>query len=90
MIGRPPGSRDRHGKARRFDPRWDHDYRVAVARRIRDARIEQDVAVLELAAATGLSAVTIHLIERGKRTPLVSTLCRIAVALGLSPAELVP
>lgn len=88
--GRPPGARDMHGKARRVDPRWDRDYRLAIARRIRDARIEQDIAASELGAAAGIGQRSIYRIETGEHRPLAQTICRIALALGLSPSELMP
>jgi ribosome-binding protein aMBF1 (putative translation factor) len=88
--GRPRGSSDLHGKARRFDPRWDRDYLVAIGRRLHDARAERDVSASELGAACGLDASCIYKIERGDSNPLARTLCRLAVALGLSPSELMP
>ena len=88
--GRPRGSRDMHGRARRFDPMQDRAYRDAIARRVRAARLEQDISPTELAAAVGLSPSNICRIERGEARPLAQTLCRIAVALGLSPSELMP
>jgi DNA-binding XRE family transcriptional regulator len=90
VIGRPPGRKDMRGRAQRFDPRCDRDYRDAIARRLHAARLERDVSAYELGAAVGLDASSIYKIERGDSNPLARTLCRIAVALGLSPSELMP
>lgn len=89
-VGRPQGSPDRYGRAVRFDPRLDGAYLVAIGQRLRDARLERDVSASELGAACGLDASCIYKIERGDSNPLARTLCRLAVALGLSPSELMP
>lgn len=88
--GRPRGSRDHNGRAKRFDPALDLVYRKAIAQRLHDARVERDVSAFELGAATGLCASSIYKIERGEKRVLAQTLCRLAVALGLSPSELMP
>lgn len=90
MRGRPLGSKDRHGKAARFDIRSERAYLTAVGSRIRDRRVELDISVNELAHATGLNQGNLHRIERGERSLFISTLCRIAVALRLYPSELIP
>ncbi len=88
--GRPQGSPDRHGKALRVDPRIDRACQLEVARRIRDARLERDIAVNELSLAAGLGERGLYRIESGQRRPLAQTICRVAAALGISPSELMP
>lgn len=104
--GRPLGSTGaRRGKARRVDPRWMPDYIKAIGRRIHDLRLERDVAVAELAAATGLGSSAILRLERGfvhrkreiegKRIEAgvgtrITTVIRCALALGVSPREVMP
>lgn len=79
-----------YGKARRYDPRSESAYRQALARRIRDTRKALDISCAELAAAIGGHPATITKIERCQKNPLYTTIVRIAVALGVSPSELLP
>lgn len=88
--GRPPGRRTMYGKARRVDPRIDRTYQLEVARRIRDARLERDIAPDELGLAAGIGERSIYRIENGEHRPLVRTICRIAAAMGMMPSELMP
>ena len=87
---------ERHGHAQRFDERESRVYALALARKIREAREDQDIAVSELAAATGIDRRDLHRLERGVRkdgritNPKLDTLVRIARALGLSPSEILP
>jgi ribosome-binding protein aMBF1 (putative translation factor) len=89
-MSRPLGRKDMHGHARRYDPKLDQPYQHAIAKRLQDARLERDVSLTELAAATGYDPSSIAKIERGENWPNTRTLCRLAVALGLSPSELMP
>ena len=62
---------------------------MATGKRIRRVRRDQELSQRELAQRAGLSLNTVSLIERGRRTPGVDTLARIARALGVSPGELI-
>jgi transcriptional regulator with XRE-family HTH domain len=59
-----------------------------VGRKLRDLRQRRGLTQRALADACGLSANAIGLIERGESSPSVSTLHRLALALGVSIAEL--
>jgi DNA-binding XRE family transcriptional regulator len=89
-IGRPPGARDHYGKARRVDPRKLAAYHLAIGSRLRDRRLELDIAAAELAAATGSHPRTIYRIERGERNTKIGTFVKFALALSMSPSELMP
>lgn len=78
------------GRARRYDPKSERAYRLALANNVRRARIERSIAMDELAAAIGGNERTIHEIETGSTNPKFTTIVRIAVAMGMSPYELVP
>jgi ribosome-binding protein aMBF1 (putative translation factor) len=78
------------GKATKYDPRRERAYRHALAHRVRNARLEADVSIDELAAAIAGHPRTIHEIETAAINPKFMTIVRIAVALGLSPSELMP
>lgn len=54
-----------------------------VGRRIRSLRKTYQLTLKQLAAGSGLSANALSLVERGQVAPTVSTLCRIATALGV-------
>lgn len=88
--GRPVGARDMHGKANRFDPRHDRAYAAAIGKRLNIARVERDVSAYELGLAAGIAPSFVYKIERGEHCPLAKTICRLAVALGMSPSELMP
>lgn len=89
-VGRPRGSRDRCGAARFVDS-GVRDFVVrAFGEQIRRARESADVAADELAMAIGCHPRTIHGLEAGTRTPRLSTLVAIAMALGVPVDHLVP
>lgn len=56
---------------------------VNVARQIRILRKRRDLSQQALAEASGLSRNTLSLLERGQTSPTVSTLKRLAVAMGV-------
>ena len=56
---------------------------IDVARRIRALRARRNLTQRELAESSGLSRNTLSLLERGQTSPTVSTLKRLAVALGV-------
>lgn len=94
-LGRPPGSRDRHGRARRVSsaarrPRSWRSLCLAFGRRLRILREEQDIAASELAAAIGASPYTVLSWERGDRMPSMTVLCMTATALDCSLVDLMP
>ncbi|MBV6392832.1 MAG: HTH-type transcriptional regulator PuuR [Anaerolineales bacterium] len=57
---------------------------VDVATRLRELREGSGVSMRTLAARSGLSANALSMIERGKTSPSVSTLYKLAGALGVS------
>ncbi len=56
---------------------------VDVGNRLRELREMRKVSMRTLAQNSGLSANALSMIERGKASPSVSTLCRLADALGI-------
>lgn len=95
--GRPPGSRDRAGAARRVP--IDHRVRnmaawravsVAFGWRMRSLMDERDIAAAELAAAIGCSATAVHGWTSGRHFPSIPTLLCIAAALRCSLVDLMP
>ena len=62
--------------------------REQFGRNVRDARTRAGVAQVRLAAAAGMHRTEISLLERGARDPRLSTIVRLARALGVSPAAL--
>lgn len=57
---------------------------VDVSMRLRELREGQGISMRALAARSGLSANALSMIERGKTSPSVSTLYKLADALGVS------
>jgi transcriptional regulator with XRE-family HTH domain len=57
---------------------------VNVGERLRELREERNISMRTLAARSGLSANALSMIERGKASPSVSTLYKLAEALGIS------
>lgn len=57
---------------------------VDVASRLRELREARGISMRTLAAQSGLSANALSMIERGKTSPSVSTLYKLAGALGVS------
>lgn len=62
--------------------------RVAVADNMRRIRLARGLSLREVATQTGLSKALLSQIEREIANPTMSTLTRIAAALGISFAEL--
>jgi transcriptional regulator with XRE-family HTH domain len=58
-------------------------------RRLRELRQKQGVTQQQLSAATGLTEGYISNMERGLKVPSLTTILRIAVALGCRVTELV-
>ncbi|NOH02323.1 MAG: helix-turn-helix domain-containing protein [Chloroflexi bacterium] len=57
---------------------------VDVASRLRELREARGISMRSLAAKSGLSANALSMIERGKTSPSVSTLYKLADALGIA------
>lgn len=57
--------------------------------RIRSLRIARGLTLDELAKEAGVSRATIVNVQSGKHSPAVETLGQIAIALGVSVADLV-
>jgi transcriptional regulator with XRE-family HTH domain len=57
---------------------------VDVASRLKELREAREISMRTLAARSGLSANALSMIERGKTSPSVSTLYKLAAALGVS------
>jgi transcriptional regulator with XRE-family HTH domain len=57
---------------------------VNVGERLRELREARNISMRTLAARSGLSANALSMIERGKASPSVSTLYKLADALGVS------
>lgn len=60
----------------------------AIGRMVRRARLDVDITQEALAERCGMHVKAIGEIERGARDPRSTTLVRIAVGLGMTPAEL--
>ncbi|MCK4511457.1 helix-turn-helix domain-containing protein [bacterium] len=60
-----------------------------VGQRVRLARFRRDMTLKEVANRSGMSATHISEIERGKTSPTIGALQRIAAALGERPAHFV-
>ena len=63
--------------------------RETLGRRIRLLRIEKELTLKEIEATVGISATHVSEIERGRTSPTVGALARIAEALGVRPSHLI-
>jgi transcriptional regulator with XRE-family HTH domain len=61
---------------------------VDLGARLRTARQEAGLSMRALARESGVSQPFLSLVERGQSAPSISTLYRIAAALGITPVEL--
>lgn len=66
------------------------NFRAAVAQRIRIERARQRLTQEELAHRSGLSRVHLGAIERSEVSCSIDVLAQIALALDVSPRELLP
>ena len=57
---------------------------INIGERLRDLREARNISMRALAAKSGLSANALSMIERGRASPSVSTLYKLAEALGIS------
>lgn len=60
-----------------------------VSKRLKTLRDRRGLTLRDLAEASGLSVNTISLIQRGKSSPTIGTLHKLATALGVSVADFV-
>src|SRR5881396_2893348 len=81
----PRSHRDRHSPdpVRSFDPSPQ-----ALGRRIKLLRVAMGLTLKDLEERGGISATHVSEIERGRASPTVGALGRIALALGTRPATL--
>ena len=64
---------------------YQHDaVSVNIGERLRELRESRNISMRSLATKSGLSANALSMIERGKASPSVSTLYKLAEALGIS------
>jgi transcriptional regulator with XRE-family HTH domain len=59
-------------------------------RNLKDIREQKGISLRDLALEADLSANTISEIELGKRDPRMTTVVKLASALGIDPADLLP
>lgn len=88
--GRPLGSRDRRGKARRTHRTVVEAVTKAFAAQIRHVRESANISASELAAAIGLHPRTLFGYESGRAKLPLYRLVAIALALGVPFEHLVP
>ena len=55
---------------------------------LRDLRLNRSISQEKLSEITGLDRSFISLIERGERTPTLTTIIKISKAFGLKPSQL--
>jgi transcriptional regulator with XRE-family HTH domain len=59
-------------------------------RNLKEIREKKGISLRDLAVEADLSANTISEIELGKRDPSMTTVVKLASALGIDPADLLP
>jgi transcriptional regulator with XRE-family HTH domain len=64
------------------------EVRLAFGRNLRAARLRRKLSQEKLALVAGLDRTYVGGIERGERNPSLVNICRLATALGTSPARL--
>ena len=62
---------------------------AALGRRIRQIRMEKGLTLKQIEARVGISATHVSEVERGRTSPTVGALGRIAEALGVRPSHLI-
>lgn len=62
---------------------------LALGRRVREARLRLEINQEELADRAEVDRTYVSSVERGLRNVTLQTICRLAEALGVDPAELV-
>jgi len=64
------------------------EYQIAFGKRIRLLRLEREMTQEQLGARSGLHPNYICSIEKGNRNVGINSVCKLAEALGVSPAKL--
>ena len=64
------------------------DPQVQFGQRLRAFRLEKELSQEQLAHEAGLDRTYVSSCERGRRNVSLSTICKLAEALGVSPHEL--
>lgn len=70
--------------------RQDEKIMVAFGRNLKRARMEKGLSLRELAHEADMSHFNIHEIEKGIVNPSMVTVVKLARALGVTPASLLP
>lgn len=65
------------------------DCKSAFGRVLREARVATGMSQEKFADAVGMDRTTISLLERGKQSPTIDTLFRLAEKLDLKPSQLI-
>lgn len=65
----------------------DPNLSFAIGSRVRDLRLKRQWRQIDLAEHSGVHEIHISEIERGSREPRISTLAKLAAALGSSLSE---
>ena len=63
---------------------------VHIGDQVKRARVRQAIRQDELARQAGITPTTLSRIERNESEPHVSTIRKLAKALGTTPADLIP
>lgn len=72
------------------DPDSSADVRVVVGQAVRRARVAAGLSMRALARASEMSQPFLSQVEKGETSPSLSSLYRLAHALGLPPSQLMP
>lgn len=100
--GAPSGTDARPVPAAGHSPEWDWPaYAKAFGHRLQRLRKERDLSQIDLAQRAGLAPNSVKLLELGRSSkdvdsehrpgnPRLQTIYRLAEALGVAPAELLP
>lgn len=75
------------GKSQSF-AKTERRAKTALGRKIKDLRRSRTMSQVDLADAAGIRRALVSDIERGVANPTLGSLCRIATAFGVEPAEL--
>ena len=89
-TGRRPGDPMKHWRKGRVRERDFLSWLKIAGARLRDARVEADVTIFELARRVNLTVTTLRACELGRRAPSMAILFQVGRALGLDPRELLP
>lgn len=71
-----------------MDDRQDEKIIKKFGKRLKNLREERGLSLRELAHRADMSHQNIHTIEKGETNPSLTTVCRLADALEVKPADL--